>query len=140
MPSTRVGYAVRFLGRAACGAVVLLGVATVQAAGGSVSSSVEARKTHERDVAACHAGKTHQDRATCLREAGAALQAAKAGRPENDQSQFEKNRLLRCERQPLEDRADCVRRMNGEGTTSGSVESGAIFRELVTPVNPQKRD
>ena len=72
--------------------------------------------------------------------AGAALQEARRGRLDDGDAQFERNRLLRCDRQPAEDRPDCVRRMNGEGVTSGSVEGGGIYRELVTPVAPQKRD
>ena len=55
-----------------------------------------------------------------------------------DQAQFERNRLRRCDNQPPQDREDCIRRMNGEGTTSGSVQSGGIYRELVTPVDPAK--
>ena len=69
----------------------------------------------------------------------AALQEAKRGGLSNEQAQFDRNRLARCDNQPPQDRAECVRRMN-EGTTSGSVEGGGIYRELVTPVAPSKRE
>ena len=78
-------------------------------------------------------GKTSQDRATCLQEASAALQESGRGNLNDGQSDFERNRLLRCEKQPPEDRQDCVRRMSGEARTSGSVEGGGVLRELVTP-------
>ena len=55
------------------------------------------------------------------------------GNLNDGQSDFERNRLLRCEKQPPEDRQDCVRRMSSEARTSGSVEGGGVMRELVTP-------
>jgi len=55
------------------------------------------------------------------------------------QAQFEQNRVLRCDNQPAQDRPDCLRRMSGDGTTSGSVEGGGVLRELVTPVVPPQR-
>jgi hypothetical protein len=97
----------------------------------------DAQKTYQQDRAACMSGQSNQDRATCLKEAGAALQEARRGGLDNGsdgQGQFEKNRMLRCDSQPAQDRADCLRRMNGEGTTRGSVESGGIYRELTTTV------
>jgi len=103
------------------------------AAAGSGGLS-EAQRVYQADRAACLSGQTSQDRATCMREAGAALQEAKRGRLDDGEAEFDRNRLLRCDNQPPQDRADCVRRMNGEGTTTGSVEGGGILRELVTPV------
>ena len=115
----------------------LLGTAAPLAA--NRVSAAEIQATYQRDRAACLKGETSQDRATCLQEAGAALQEARRGRLTDGDAQFERNRLERCDRQPLEDRADCIRRMNGEGTVSGSVEGGGILRELVTPVVPPQR-
>jgi len=120
----------RSLRLALCAAGALLSVAAAIAASGAEN----AQKAYERDRAACNDGRTNQDRATCLREAGAALREAKRGIRVEDQVQLDRNRLARCESQPPQDRQDCVRRMNGEGTTSGSVESGGIYRELITPV------
>ena len=109
------------------------------------TSSIAADRTgaqavYQQDRAACNSGQTNQDRATCLKEAGAALVEARRGGLDDGQGQFERNRLLRCDNQPPQDREDCVRRMNGEGFTSGSVEGGGILRELVTPVVPAQRN
>ena len=92
----------------------------------------DAQATYNRDRAECMK-KQGEDRATCLREAGAALQESKRGGLTNEQAQLEKNRLARCDNQPEKDRGECIRRMN-VGTTSGSVESGAVTRELRTVV------
>jgi len=92
-----------------------------------------AEKTYQADRAACMAGQTHQARPTCLQEAGAALQEARRGSSDGA-ADYEKNRLLRCEHHPQGDRELCIRRMNGEGTVSGSVGGGGIVRELVVTV------
>jgi hypothetical protein len=107
-----------------------LGAAVAADAG----SQANAQKVYERDRAACLEGRTSQDRDTCLREAGAALQEARRGRLTDGEAEFERNRLLRCDQQPAEDRQACIRRMNGEGITRGSVEGGGIYRELTVPV------
>jgi hypothetical protein len=122
---------VRAWGLALCAAGALL-TATVASAADRGNPS-EAQRTYQRDRAACMSGQTSQDRATCLREASAALQESKRGNLNDGQSEFERNRLLRCEKQPPEDRQDCVRRMGSEARVSGSVEGGGVLRELTTP-------
>ena len=120
------------LSASAVGALLVAGMAA--AAGGDLA---EAQARYQQDRAACISGQTHQDRATCLREAGAALQQAKRGGIGDDQSAYEQNRLIRCDRLVAGDREDCLRRMHGEGTVSGSVEGGGIYRELRTTVPAQ---
>lgn len=115
----------------AVGAMLVAGTA---AAAGDLS---EAQARYQRERADCLSGRSHQDRDTCLREAGAALQEARRGRSGDEGTSYEQNRLARCERLPAGDREDCVRRMRGEGTVSGSVEGGGIYRELRTTVPPQ---
>lgn len=118
----------------ACAVAALLFAGMAAAAGGKLS---DAQARYRQDRAACLSGQSYQDRATCLREAGAALQAAKRGRLGDDQGSYEKNRLLRCDRLKGDDREDCIRRMHGEGTVKGSVESGGTYRELRTTVPAQ---
>ena len=119
---------------AACAALVLLFSGAAAAADGKLS---DAQSRYQQDRAACNSGQSYQDRASCLREAGAALQAAKRGGLDDDQTAYERNRLIRCDRLEAGDREDCLRRMRGEGTVSGSVESGGIYRELRTTVPAQ---
>ena len=120
------------LSATAVGALLVAGMAA--AAGGNLA---DAQARYQQDRAACISGQSHQDRATCLREAGAALQEAKRARNDGGQSAYEQNRLIRCDRVSAGDREDCLRRMRGEGTVSGSVESGGIYRELRTTVPAQ---
>ena len=133
-PSGRGRKIILAFGLSACtvGALLVAGMAV--AAGGKLA---EAQARYRQDRAACNSGQSQQDRATCLREAGAALEAAKRGRIGDEQSSYEKNQLIRCERLPAQDREDCLRRMRGEGTVSGSVESGGVYRELRTTVPAQ---
>lgn len=92
----------------------------------------KAQAAYTRDRAECMK-KDAGERETCLREAGAALQESKRGGLTNERAELEKNRLARCDNQPAKDRDECIRRMN-EGTTTGSVNEGAVVRELRTAV------
>ena len=140
MPTTPSFLSFRTWEYVACAAGLILSVAVAEstARAGSADRQADAQSAYQQDRAACMAGRTNQDRATCLREAGAALQETRRGNLADDRDQAEHNRLLRCDRQPADDRRDCVRRMNGEGTTRGSVAEGGVYRELVTPVAPQR--
>ncbi|HYM27719.1 MAG TPA: hypothetical protein VET66_06195 [Steroidobacteraceae bacterium] len=73
-----------------------------------------------------------QGKDPAVREAGAARAEAKRGMLGKDDhpAEFERNRLARCDKHTGEDRDLCIRRMNGEGTITGSVEGGGILREL----------
>lgn len=117
-----------------CALAALLFAGMAAAAGGKLS---DAQARYQQDRAACMSGQSNEDRATCLREAGAALQAAKRGRLGDDPGAYEKNRLARCEPLPAGEREDCVRRVHGEGTVKGSVEAGGTFTELRTTVPAQ---
>lgn len=97
-----------------------------------------ATQQYKLDRAACMRGATNQERATCLKEAGAVLrEARRGGMGKSTDSQLANNRIARCDAQPAADREDCLRRMGGEGSTSGSAQQGGIARELTRPVAPK---
>ena len=107
-----------------------LGASCACALAAATPSSTAARYQQERAV--CTSGQSPQDRDTCLREAEAAFAEAKRGRLDDGNTQFELNALKRCAALPVGDRPACVARMQGQGTTSGSVAGGGIYREIVT--------
>lgn len=74
-----------------------------------------------------------------VHEAQAARQEARQGKLKDnaDEAQRERNRFARCEYLKGDDREYCIRRMNGEGTVSGSVEGGGLLRELTVVVPAQ---
>ncbi|WP_025918297.1 hypothetical protein [Herminiimonas sp. CN] len=116
--------------------LALLALSTAFAATTAIaaSSSSEANARYRAEQAACKSGQSSQDRATCLREAGAALQESRKGRLNGaDPGTYQQNALIRCNALPVNDRDACQRRIQGEGTTSGSVEGGGVLRELVVP-------
>ncbi|RZL65381.1 MAG: hypothetical protein EOP81_04855 [Variovorax sp.] len=82
-----------------------------------------------------------QDRAACLREAGAARQeAGRNGLTGASPAGYDANAMARCQLQPVAERADCEARLQGSTTpgastsTSGSVMGGGVIRETVTPI------
>jgi hypothetical protein len=111
--------------------------ALMLAAAGSAGAAThlsEAQLRYKQERAVCMNGQSNQERATCLKEAGAAYAEAKRdslGR--SDASALQRNQQLRCEALKGSDREDCLRRMSGEGVTSGSAQQGGILRELTRP-------
>lgn len=122
--------------RLAALALLALGSAFAATAAMAATDASDATARYKAERAACISGESHQDRATCLREAGAALQEARKRRLNGNQDTFEQNALMRCNALPENDRDACQRRIKGEGTASGSVGEGGVLRELVVPVTP----
>lgn len=90
-----------------------------------------------KDRANCDAGRTAEDRATCLKEAGAAYEERKRHTLDNTGSPLA-NATDRCNNLPDKDKADCIARIvgpvapNQRVTTSGSVAGGGVIKETTT--------
>ncbi|GAO21128.1 hypothetical protein ALISP_0948 [Alicycliphilus sp. B1] len=86
---------------------------------------------YRADRAAC-AGEPADSRAACIREAGAAAQAARQGGLSSaNASTYENNALARCDvfKAP-EDKSDCIARMGNKATVQGSVDGGGLLRRI----------
>lgn len=105
------------------------GVTPALAASKTGPSASEAR--YQRDAAACRTTRAN-DMANCLSEASTARAAREPASVDLDPGRFARNALKRCEPLSEPDRSDCVARIRGEGTSTGSVAGGGIYRELVT--------
>lgn len=112
--------------------------ATVPAA----TSHSAARAQYARDTARCRTLPLKStQRANCLSEASTALAQAQPDKPTEAPDVLIRNAMRRCDPLPEPDKRDCLARMQGQGTLSGSVASGGILRELVTRevvVDPSK--
>ena len=120
---------------ALCVAGGLLGASTAWAAAPS-----SARSTYLADRAACMSGHTNESKATCLKEAAAAEQAARRGKLVEPGQNYAQNALARCKLQPEGlARQACRARVQdtGDTTVSGSVAGGGLLFETVTPVAAQ---
>lgn len=121
----------RKIARLSALSMLLLGASLAATAADNPSGK---NTVYQAERAACDSGLSTQNRETCLKEAGAALNESKQGGLSTDPNAQHQNTSLRCNALPADDRDACQRRMNGEGTTTGSVGSGGVVRELVTPV------
>ena len=107
-------------------------IGTAQAA-----DTAAAKAVYAQERADCHAGRTQQDRATCLKEAGAAAEEKKRNALNNTGS-ARQNATERCNALPAKDKTDCLARIEGpkaanqQVTTSGSVAAGGVIRETRT--------
>jgi hypothetical protein len=115
----------------AAGGIACAGAAS--AAGPRYSSDGYGSGTYREEVAVC--GHIQQDRAACIREAGAARQAAAQGQL-TGAPDYLQNALARCGLQPPMERTACEARVRGTGQTDiqGSVLGGGVIRETVTPI------
>lgn len=111
-------------------ALLLLGAATAASA---APPRAGAGSNYQRELAVCD--HIQQDRASCIREAGAARQAAAQGQL-TGAPDYTQNALARCQPQPPSDRLACEQRVLGTGDTGiqGSVLGGGVIRETVTPL------
>ena len=112
----------------AAGSLVALPAAFAAGPGGTSS-------TYQSERAMC--GQIQQDKAACIREAGAAAQASRRGNLTHASDEtYRQNALARCQAQPAQDRQACEQRITGAGNTTveGSVLGGGAIRETVTPV------
>ena len=115
-----------------CGISALLSVcaAAAMAVANTPSADVEARYRAER--ATCMNGSSNQDRTTCLKEASAARDEARKGQLSDGEGKLRQNAKQRCDALSGDEARDCMARMKGKGTTSGSAQGGGILRETVT--------
>lgn len=94
-------------------------------------------KDYKHDVQRCEQ-LTGEQRTSCRREAGAALQAERHHKLEQRDHNLDANRQARCHRLPVDRQQDCLKSMTGQDTTvRGSVEGGGILRETTTVVPVQ---
>ena len=96
------------------------------------SASAEVQSRYEQDRAKCLSGSSNQDRATCLKEAGASRAAARQGQLGDAGAAKQSNAKQRCQALSGDDAKDCLSRASGNGTVSGSVQTGGVLRETVT--------
>ena len=116
-------------------ALLVLSTSFSATAAMAARNSSDANARYQAERAVCNSGQSNQDRATCLKEAGAALGESRMGRLNDDPNTYGQNALRRCTALPADDRDACQRRIKGEGTTTGSVLEGGLGRELVVPDN-----
>lgn len=92
---------------------------------------------YRHDIQRCEQFKGEQ-RTTCRREAGAALQAERHNKLDKRDHNLDANRQARCHRLPADRQQGCLKSMTGQDTTvRGSVEGGGILRETTTVVPAQ---
>jgi hypothetical protein len=121
----------------ACGLVLAAAVALLCAVPAAFAAdkaaaplSAKGRLQHDRVV--CAGIRDQGERDECLSEASTRYAGTQPSHPDENPAQLMRNALKRCDALREPDRQDCVLRMQGQGTTTGSVAGGGIYRELVT--------
>jgi hypothetical protein len=119
---------------------MLLGTFLLVASAAALATDTAPRSA-DSERAACARHTSAEDRKTCLRETAAAKAEARRGELRVRGADYERNALQRCQALPAADQDACRARVRGEGTSSGSVEGGGIYREtreiVPAPTPPQ---
>lgn len=117
------------------GATLLATAASAAGAYTTHSTNVSPEAQYQADVAHCKSGQSNEDRATCMREAGAALEAAKRGKLTTSPS-YTSDQTKRCQQLPADKQQDCMALMSGQGDArvEGSVNGGGVLRETTITV------
>jgi hypothetical protein len=98
----------------------------------ALAAESEAQARYRQESAFCKSGQSQQDFATCMREAGAALQENRRNNLSTPApTTLARNTEDRCGVLSGDERLACQARMEGMGTTSGSVAGGGVLREIV---------
>ena len=98
-----------------------------------ILSELQAR--YQQDLRECEMTQATQDLTACRLEARNALAEAKRNLLDDAPgTSYEKNQFKRCHAFKGDDRAACIARLRGEGSSTGDVSSGGILREVVRPV------
>jgi hypothetical protein len=89
---------------------------------------------YQREAGRCMVLRQLDDRDNCLDAAYGRYLNTQPTPTEELAHQLKANALKRCEPLPEALRKDCIERMSGGGTQTGSVAEGGVYRELVTIV------
>lgn len=84
--------------------------------------------------ARCPYGQSDNGTRECMSRSEFELTRSRQALLDANPGQYQQNALVRCEPLRADDRNDCVARMQGQGTRSGSVAGGGLYRELITVV------
>ena len=113
-------------------ALLATGALVASALAAPAPAAADGRAAAKPSRVVCPYGTTTPASTRCLTKADIKETGSESAGSERDADRFMRNALLRCDRLSGEDRKDCVARIKGHGTESGSVEGGGIYRELVT--------
>jgi uncharacterized membrane protein len=80
----------------------------------------------------CSYGIAQDGTNNCMSKAEYDITASRQNVLDADPAQYMRNALVRCDSLKGDDQKDCLSRIRGGGTVSGSVEGGGLYRELVT--------
>lgn len=86
---------------------------------------------HKQERLNCMSEQALPARTDCLRDTDVAYAHAKRNRPSDIDPPYAQNAVRRCEALPGDDQRHCVARVGGQGTTTGTVAEGWIYRELI---------
>lgn len=115
---------------------VVAATAQVSGVGTSGNTGIDNSGNYQQERAWCMANTAGEAQATCLKSSGAAQAEKRQGTLDSNGGNFNANAMQRCTVLTGEERAACEARVAGLGSTSGSVQSGGVIKQVETVVLP----
>ena len=100
-------------------------------------TGIDTSGVYAQERAWCMANTAGDERATCLKNSGAAQAERARGTLDTNGRDFQSNAMQRCDVFLSEERAACEARVSGYGSASGSVQGGGIIKQVETVVLPR---
>jgi hypothetical protein len=98
----------------------------------SSSATKSTTKGNSARSSPCAYGIAQDGTKNCMSKAEYDITTSRQNVLDADPEQYMRNALIRCDSLKGDDRKDCLSRIRGGGTVSGSIEGGGLYRELVT--------
>lgn len=99
-------------------------------------TGIDTSGNHPQEMAWCMANTVGEERAACLKDSGAAQAEKRQGTLDGPPANYRVNAMRRCDELTGDDRAACRARVQGLGSSSGSVQGGGVIKEIETIVAP----
>ena len=101
-----------------CAISAVLNVCAAAAMAVAETPAADLQMRYQQERARCLEGSSNQDRATCLKEAGAARDEARKGQLNDGDAKYRSNARDRCNALTGDEARDCLARMKGKGTSN----------------------
>lgn len=115
---------------------VVAATAQVSGIGTTGNTGIDSSGNYRQERAWCIANTAGEAQANCLKGSSAAQTEKRQGTLDNNGGNFNANAMERCKVFTAEERAACEARVAGLGSSSGSVQSGGVIKQVETVVLP----
>jgi hypothetical protein len=99
-------------------------------------TGIDTSGNHQQEVAWCMDNTVGDEQAACLKDSGAARAEKREGTLDKPGENYRANAMRRCDDFAGDDRIACRARVQGQGSSSGTVQGGGVIKKIETIIAP----